>query len=204
MNTPTTPSSRERGRPREFDIDAALDRAILYFREHGYHGVSIADLCGALQLSAGSIYKAFRNKHELFAAVLDRYLTLRGARVAEIAHGVESGREKLRRLLTFYAESSHAAEGRCGCLVIVGAVELASTDAAIAAKVAAALRRNEQRLRDIIRQGQQDGSVAQDLDAATTARLMLALVQGMRVLGKTGQERDAMLAVVATAMKLLD
>jgi len=196
--------SRERGRPREFELDTALDQAILYFREHGYNGVSIADLSLALKLSAGSIYKAFHSKHALFTAALDRYMALRGAKLAEITSSSASGREKLHRLLGFYAESSHAAEGRYGCLVIVGAVELTSTDRAIAQKVTNALKLNERRLREIIQQGQRDGSIAKGVDPTTTAKLMLALVQGMRVLGKTGQKRDAMMAVVDTAMKLLD
>ncbi|WP_026190509.1 TetR/AcrR family transcriptional regulator [Methylobacterium sp. WSM2598] len=196
--------TRARGRPREFDTDVALDRAISYFREHGYSGVSIADLSGALNLSAGSIYKAFHSKHELFCAALDRYLKLRGARLSEIAACSESGREKLRRVLDFYAESSHTSEGRGGCLVIVGTVELGSTDPVVAAKVADALRRNEERLTEMIRAGQSDGSIRKDLDAATTARALLAMVQGMRVLGKTGREREAMMAIVGVAMRLLD
>lgn len=196
--------SRERGRPREFDIDTALDRAILYFREHGYNGVSISDLSQALKLSAGSIYKAFHSKHGLFTAALDRYMALRGQQLAEITASAESGREKLRRLLVFYAESSHAAEGRYGCLVVVGAVELSSTDEAIAAKVSSALSANERRLKAIIEQGQQDASISKAVEPGTTAKLMLALLQGMRVLGKVGQNRKAMMAVVENAMKLLD
>jgi TetR/AcrR family transcriptional regulator, transcriptional repressor for nem operon len=196
--------SRPRGRPREFDADAALDRAILYFREHGYNGVAIADLSGALRLSAGSIYKAFHSKHELFCAALDRYLKLRGARLAEIISGAESGREKLRRVLAFYAESSHASEGRGGCLVIVGAVELGSTDPVVAAKVSTALAHNETRLTAMIRAGQADGSIAKGVDATTTSRALLTMIQGMRVLGKTGRKRESMMAVVGVAMKLLD
>jgi TetR/AcrR family transcriptional regulator, transcriptional repressor for nem operon len=197
-------TARERGRPREFDTNAALDSAILYFRAHGYNGVSIADLTDALKLSAGSIYKAFHSKHELFCSSLDRYLKLRGAKLSEITDSSESGREKLRRVLMFYAESSYASEGRYGCLVIVGAVELASTDAEVAAKVSVALARNEERLMAIIREGQADGSIPKRVDAPATARALLAVVQGMRVLGKTGQERDATMAVVETAMRLLD
>ncbi|QGQ72424.1 TetR/AcrR family transcriptional regulator [Halomonas sp. PA16-9] len=198
-------SSRGRGRPREFDIDEALDRAILHFRKHGYNGVSIADLSGALKLSSGSIYKAFLNKHNLFSAALDRYMALRGAKLLDIINSEESGREKLRRLLVFYAESSHASEGRYGCLVIVGAVELASTDEEIAAKVSSRTRRkSEKRLKDIILQGQNDGSISKKVDAETTARLMLSLAQGMRVLGKTGQKREDMMAVVDAAMQLLN
>ncbi|MBJ9993763.1 TetR/AcrR family transcriptional regulator [Pseudomonas sp. S33] len=207
MNTATKlgrPPLRERGRPREFDVDAALDRAALYFREHGYNGVSIADLSDALKLSSGSIYKAFHSKHGLFSAALDRYVSNRGEKLGEITESQESGREKLRRILTFYAESSHTAEGQYGCLVLVGAVELASTDEEISSKVAAALASNERRLNNAIVQGQKDGSISKDIDAQTTAKLMLALIQGMRVLGKTGQNRDAMMAMVDAAMKILD
>ncbi len=194
----------ERGRPREFDIDTALDRAILYFREHGYNGVSISDLSKALQLSAGSIYKAFFSKHALFSAALDRYMMLRGQRISEIIGSNSSGREKLRSLLVFYAESSHASEGKYGCLVVLSAVELSCTDESIASKVTAALNGNESRLVRIIQEGQVDGSIVQTIDPEVTAKLMLALVQGMRVLGKIGQEREAMMAVINTAMKILD
>lgn len=204
LNTLPHGVARDRGRPREFDINVALDNAILYFRTNGYYGVSIADLTGALKLSAGSIYKAFNNKHGLFCAALDRYLKLRGSKLTEITDSLESGREKLRRVLEFYAESSYAAEGRSGCLVIVGAVELASTDADVADKVALALVRNEERLKEIISEGQADGSISRRVDTSATAKALLAVIQGMRVLGKTGQERGAMMAVVDTAMRLLD
>lgn len=201
---PLNTVSRERGRPREFDIEAALDSAILYFREHGYNGVSIADLSEALKLSAGSIYKAFHSKHALFSAALDRYIMLRTQRLTEIIESANSGREKLHRLLVSYAESSYSSEGKYGCLVVVGAVELSSTDDAIAAKVASALNSNELRLVNIIKQGLSDGSIAQTIDPEITAKHMLALIQGMRVLGKVGQEREAMVAVINTAMKILN
>jgi tetracycline repressor-like protein len=58
-------ASPSRGRPREFDIDAALDKSVLVFRERGYHATSIADLTGAMELASGSVYKAFKDKAQL-------------------------------------------------------------------------------------------------------------------------------------------
>ena len=58
-------NARERGRPRQFDLDAALDLAMPVFREKGYHSASISDLSDAMQLTAGSIYKAFHDKRGL-------------------------------------------------------------------------------------------------------------------------------------------
>ncbi|WP_193323358.1 TetR/AcrR family transcriptional regulator [Erwinia endophytica] len=195
---------RERGRPREFNVDTALDRAILYFREHGYHAASIASLSQALQLSAGSLYKAFHSKRQLFKAAFERYLIIRRHQLTDMSNDAESGRDKLFRVLKFYAESSCADEGRKGCLVIVGAVELASTDAEMAREVAAIMKHHEQQLTRIICAGQQDGSINIAVEPGVTARLMLALVQGLRVLGKAGRTREEMIAVVQTAMKLLD
>jgi TetR/AcrR family transcriptional regulator, transcriptional repressor for nem operon len=55
----------------------------------------------------------------------------------------------------------------------------------------------------LIRQGQADGSIPAAIDSKVTARLMLCLLQGMRVIGKTGRKRTAMRAVADAAMKLL-
>ncbi|KAA5985166.1 helix-turn-helix transcriptional regulator [Pantoea sp. M_5] len=59
--------NKDRGRPRAFDTDAALDSAMLVFRQRGYHATSIGDLGQAMQLTTGSIYKAFTDKQTLFA-----------------------------------------------------------------------------------------------------------------------------------------
>ncbi|MET8082263.1 TetR/AcrR family transcriptional regulator [Streptomyces sp. NPDC005303] len=61
------------GRPRGFDTDEALERAMLVFWEHGYEGASTASLTKAMGISTTSMYAAFGNKEELFRKVLKRY-----------------------------------------------------------------------------------------------------------------------------------
>lgn len=197
-------TARERGRPREFNLDAALDGAIDCFRTHGYHGVSISDLAQALGLSTGSLYKAFGSKHQLFRAALARYRASRSTALAQATSQGNNGREKLRALLRFYAASSSGAEGRQGCLVVASAVELASSDPVIAADVAAAMSQSEQGLSDLLREGIADGSVTHDVDVAATARTLLALMQGMRVLGKSAASGAMMDDVVERALRLVD
>jgi TetR/AcrR family transcriptional repressor of nem operon len=65
-------TGRVRGRPREFDMDDALDQAIRIFRERGYNATSIGDLTDAMGLASGSLYKAFKDKREMFLAAFDR------------------------------------------------------------------------------------------------------------------------------------
>lgn len=197
------PALRGPGRPREFDVDVALDRALLVFRERGYHAASMGDLSAAMKLTAGSIYKAFDDKRAIFLAAFDRYVGQRHVQLQALLDVETNGFAKLRALLRFYAETSHDIEGRRGCLVVNGAAELATFDKEMATRVAAALQRVETLLRELIREGQTDGSIPSAIDRDATAQALLCLVQGLRVVGKVGRSRDAMMAAADRALRLL-
>jgi len=194
--------NKDRGRPRAFDTDAALDSAMLVFRQKGYHATSIGDLGQAMQLTTGSIYKAFTDKKTLFAKVFARYLSQRNGSLAARLTQCENGREQLAALLNFYVDSVLDVEGERGCLVAVSAVELQTLDEDLVGAVSAALMRNQQNLQQIIRLGQQDGSVNPALDCEATASLMLCIVLGMRVAGKVAATRPDS-SIIPLALKLL-
>lgn len=195
---------RKSGRPRKFNAEKCLEQAILNFREHGYNGTAVATLVQSQGISVGSLYKVFPDKHALFKAALGRYVALRSLILAQLCRDPATGREKLHRTLNFHAESALAAQGRYNCLVSVGLSELTSLDAELGRQLAIALQLNEQHFQDLIKQGQEDGSIAQTVDAAATARLLLALVQGLHILGKAGQRRAAMMAIIEAAMRQMN
>jgi AcrR family transcriptional regulator len=64
---------RKRGRPREFDVDQALDRAMQVFWRKGYLGTSLDDLTKAMDINRPSLYAAFGNKGALYRQALERY-----------------------------------------------------------------------------------------------------------------------------------
>ncbi|MGO4716940.1 TetR/AcrR family transcriptional regulator [Bradyrhizobium sp. 2TAF24] len=193
---------RPPGRPREFDIDAALDKAVRVFRERGYHATSIGDLSDAMELAAGSIYKAFKDKRAVFLAAFDRYSALRSAQVRAAADDGQTGHDRLRRVLASYLEASQGIEGRRGCLVVGSTIELAALDAEVAARVSVALKANEALLAGLIREGQADGSIPAHVDPDATARLMICMTQGMRVVGKAKTPLPTA-ALLDVAMKLI-
>jgi dihydrodipicolinate reductase len=129
---------------------------------------------------------------------------MRDAQLRAAIEQGRNGRERLRNALNFFAESSHGKQGLLGCLVVGGATELATFDAEIGQRVTSALARNESLLGELIRQGQADGSISLTLDSQAAARLMLCVLQGMRVIGKTGRSKQDMQAVADAAMKFLD
>lgn len=202
--TAETPEvQRQRGRPRAFDTDAALERAIDIFSTRGYHGTSISDLTDAMQLTPGSIYKAFKDKRGILLAAFDRYRVLRSTKLAAAIAPFPLGRDKIKAALQFYADAAHGELGQRGCLVIATAAELAASDPVAAERVDVAHATNEAVMKDCILLGQSDGSVASSIDAADTARALLCLLQGMRIVGKTGRSRAEMMAVTDVAMRLL-
>ncbi|HAU8264423.1 TPA: TetR/AcrR family transcriptional regulator [Kluyvera intermedia] len=199
----TSPGVRERGRPRQFDLDAALDLAMPVFREKGYHSASINDLSEAMQLTAGSIYKAFHDKRSLFLLVFARYTSLRNQTLRQRLAQQADGRAKIAELLRFYLESASEIEGRRGCLVVGSAIELGQLDAELSGLVRTALERNQHSILQLLEEGKQDGSVHPRHDVHALSSVLLCLVLGMRVVGKAG-ELPAHDRLVATVMTLLE
>lgn len=195
--------SRTPGRPREFSLDDAIDKALIVFRERGYHATSIKELSEATGLTVGSLYKAFGNKHGLFLAAFERYTQTRHSALRERLQAAPNGRDKIAALLQFYAVSAHGTEGRRGCLVVMSASELAIFDEETARRITAAMQRTEQLALELILEGQRDGSLSTALPAPETARNLFALLQGYRILGKQGLSETDIFAAVNAALSLL-
>lgn len=193
----------QRGRPRQFDTDAVLDRAMQVFREKGYHGAAISDLSAAMQLTAGSIYKAFTDKRGLFLQVYSRYTSLRNQALRQRLDRQPDGRAKIAELLRFYLESASDVEGRRGCLVVGSAIELQQLDDELSGLVNLSLQRNYSAIQDLITQGQREGTVNVQHDPLALGGVLLCLVLGMRVAGKAA-DLPSQDRLIDTAMRLLD
>ena len=92
-------SRRAHGRPREFSVDEALEKAIRVFTRRGYQGTSIADLTDEMGLAQGSIYKAFEDKESLFLAALEHCRATSIERLREVIAEGRNGRERLEKAM---------------------------------------------------------------------------------------------------------
>ena len=155
-----------------------------------------------MRLATGSVYKAFRDKHAVFLAAFERYVAVRGEQTRRAAARGANGRDKVRHVLLSYVEHSQGSEGRRGCIVVGSAIELSAVDPVMRARVTAQLKSNEAFLSGLIREGQADGSIAHHVEADDTARLMICVTQGLRVVGKARVPLDGE-RLVGVAMKLL-
>src|SRR5438552_17950293 len=109
------------GRPRSFDVDEALDQALLVFWRKGYEGTSLRDLTKAMRISGPSMYAAFGNKEDLFRKVVDRYDS--GPAVyAREALGRPTAREVVERLLEGAVDLLTDPRNPGGCLMVQAAL----------------------------------------------------------------------------------
>ncbi len=190
-----------RGRPREFDLDHALDKAMDVFRFQGFHATSISDLSKAMNLTVGSIYKAFGDKHNLFYQVFNRYLLLRKKELNEYLSHANTGYEKIQNLLNFYIDSVKELEGKKGCLVVGSAIEIEVLNHELTRAIEFALNKNLSNIKKLIEEGKADGSINQELNVDHAASLLLCLVLGIRVAGKTSSTRPND-SIISLIMKL--
>src|ERR1700694_1182397 len=114
-------SSGRMGRPRSFDIDRALDRALQVFWRKGYEGSSLSDLTKAMGINRPSLYAAFGDKGKLFRKVLDRYAE-GPASYSSAALEEPASRWVVERLLYGSADLLTSPGNPHGCLLVQGAL----------------------------------------------------------------------------------
>jgi TetR/AcrR family transcriptional repressor of nem operon len=184
------------GRPRSYVPADVLSAAVRAFRQHGYAGASLDVLSRATGLRRGSLYVAYRDKRALFLAALGEYTAATVGHVertlAAAADPVAGVTEALRRVARVAVDG----EGRHGCLLTNTAAELAGRDPEIQAVVAAAFGRLETAYAAALERARAAGRLAPDADPRTLARLCVAVVQGLRVLGKGGASEEELQEVV--------
>lgn len=189
-----------RGRPRAFDPEAALDKALLVFWQKGYEGASLSDLTGAMGISRPSLYAAFGDKQALFRKALDRYMAGPAgeplAALEEIADTRLAVDGFLRRTAASLTDRTHPP----GCLVVHGALSCSAESAPAAGALLDCRNAMEDRLRARLERGIALGHLPEGTDAAALARFYAAVMQGMAVQAKGGAGRAALLAVTDMAM----
>jgi TetR/AcrR family transcriptional repressor of nem operon len=190
------PEQQPRGRPRSFDTEAAVERAMGVFWSRGYHATALPDLLRATKLSRGSLYAAFGDKRSLFLRALDRYvadaLTRMDSELAPRSAPVDG----LRAYLAGYAERTSGASGRRGCLLVATAMELAGQDAEVNRRVAGFFKAMEARVAIALSRAKTAGKLADGVEPASAARLLVCFVEGLRVVGKTAPARTTSQATV--------
>src|SRR5262249_35097490 len=188
-----------RGRPREFDIDEALDRALDVFWEKGYEGTSLDDLTAAMGIGRPSLHAAFGKKDELFRRVIERYINGPAHLVAQ-ALQEPTARAAAERILQEGVAPITKPGPPKGCIGGQGALACGEGADELRRELAARRAANEAAIRARFERGKAEGELAADVDCADLARFFASLMYGMSVQAAGGASRESLLRVVKLAM----
>lgn len=171
---------RAMARPREFDIDEALEKAMQLFWTRGYEATSMTDLTEAMGLNKGSLYAAFGSKHDLFVSAIRRYLAVdRSVFLANFDEG-RSLKDAIRIHLTEYVGTFH--KGVLvprGCLAVNSLAELAAHDEEVALLINRHIQSAIAFLTTRIKKEQEEGSIRPDKDPRALAELIVVAELGL-------------------------
>jgi AcrR family transcriptional regulator len=187
-------------RPRSFDEAQVLAAAREQFWETGYAATSVDDLMKATGLGKGSLYGAFGDKRTLFLRVLDGYATESLAAMAGALTSREPAVKRVSALLRAAAQGAAGDLGARGCLLVNSTAELNRRDPEVQQCARRVYGVIEDLLTECLAEAQGDGDVRSDADPRAQARVLLAVMQGMEFLGKTGMPAAALEQVATTAL----
>jgi len=188
------------GRPRQFDTEEALDKALDVFWRHGYEGASIAELTQAMGISPPSLYAAFGNKEQLFRSALDRYAETRKQLWAGLMKEptARAMMERLfERVIGFYAEDGNP---NC-CMLVKGTISSSECGQVLADHMSAKRAESEEMLVGRFREAKAAGELAGDIDPAALASYYMTVLDGMSVRAAGGAGRGELREVADFAMR---
>jgi AcrR family transcriptional regulator len=186
------------GRPRAFDVENALHRAMEVFWRKGYLGTSLSDLTDAVGINRPSLYAAFGNKQSLFRKALDRYAKGPSSYLSE-ALQEPTARAVVERLLHGVVDLLTDPQTPTTCLWLHGA--LSCGDDPLRKEFAAQRAAGHAELRRRFKRAVAEGDLPPDSDADTLARYVQTVNFGLTVQASTGSSRKELLRIVETALK---
>lgn len=188
-------------RPKSFDREDVLGKAMDTFWERGYEATSIQDLVESMGINRGSLYDTFGDKRGLFQAAIAFYddKVVRKA----IAHLEAPGASK-QAIVEHFQQLAALEDADCrGCLITNAAVEMGIRDPDLHRQIAANLQRVEDAFFKALTRSQDKGEVAADVDTRSLARYFTCVMQGLRVMSRLRPDPVVLQSVVTVALSTL-
>lgn len=204
MTTDTQSCAKKgRGRPKVFDREAALDKAMTLFWQYGYEATSLSDLVEATGAKAPTLYAEFVNKEGLFRAVLDHYIA-RFASKNEACLFCEEQTvvEALRNYFVAVATCFTSKDTPAGCFMINTSAALAASSKEIAKTIKSRHAVQEQTLSQFLQLRQSRGEIPADKNVAELALFLSCILRGMSVSAREGASFETLMQIADTTLRL--
>jgi TetR/AcrR family transcriptional repressor of nem operon len=190
-------------RPRSFDEDVVLARAVELFRARGYEATSLADLEAHLGLGRQSLYNTFGDKQALFHKALDHYRRTAGDAMVEGLNRPEAGVEAVREFFRVTIRAMTGESPRSGCLIANTITELASNDPAALLRCNRSREQLERAFRRALEQARARGELPSRVNVDAVATLLVSHNYGLNAMVKTGASADELEAATEALLAVL-
>ncbi|MEM9205238.1 MAG: TetR/AcrR family transcriptional regulator [Pseudomonadota bacterium] len=186
-----------------FNFEDATDAAERVFRRQGYAGTSISDLTTAMGINKGSVYNAYGSKKGVFDTAFARYDEKFRQPLLKRLRETEAGPDQIEAFFEAIVDEVVHDEEFKGCMLINTAMELPHHDDDVAKDVRKRLEDTEAFFREALEAGKANGSLSPDLKIDETARGLMTLLIGLRVMGKVSRDETQLSIVKRQAMQLI-
>ncbi len=190
-------------RPKEFEVDQALNSAMNVFWSHGFKATSLGDLTTAMRISKSSFYETFGSKHDLFLATIDHYIRTVTAQISGAAHMDAPAHKVIRALFDRAVQRMTDPDSRRGCYLNNCAVEVSLHDKEAGKRVANGLAMMEDAFLKLAERGQREGTISIHHNPRSLARYLVSSLNGLLVMGKARVDEESLYDVVDVTMAAL-
>jgi AcrR family transcriptional regulator len=195
-------TSQPVGRPREFDMQKALDAAVRVFWLKGYEGTSLPDLTKAMGINRPSLYAAFGNKEALFRKAIDRYVEGPGAHVNR-ALELPTARQVIEQLFFGGIDLMAGSQNPTGCFLVQTALTCGDEAACVRKETAKRRTKGQTLLRKRFERAVAEGDLPAKTNPADLAGYVTTVIHGMSVQAAGGATRNELKKVAEMAMRAL-
>ena len=195
---------KRRGRPRAYQPDIALGKALDLFRKDGFAATSLDDLSAATGMNRPSLYGAFGDKRELYIKSYARYRADARAAMQEIFREEMPIRKRLERIFAVALDIYLSGEtGPRGCFTVMTAGSEAVADPEIRAMVLEGLSELDKAFGACFRLAKEKGELPASADPAVLAQLASATIHTIAIRARARVPRKELEAIVKGAIDLM-
>jgi TetR/AcrR family transcriptional regulator, copper-responsive repressor len=194
---------KRRGRPRAYEPDIALGKALDLFRKRGFAATSLDDLSAATGMNRPSLYGAFGDKRELYIKSYQRYRDDARAAMTDIFSEELPIRERLRRIYGVALDIYLSGDSPRGCFTVVTAASDAVADPEIRALALEGFVELDKAFASCFRRGKEKGELAPMADVATLAHLASATLHTIALRARARVSRMELETLVNGAIEVM-